>query len=56
MLDCVLDLLRQVSEAQDAYYQAGCGSNQVQGLICHDNVEDAYFHPSTLRGVPEARF
>ncbi len=51
--------LSQQTEVKDAHSQAGHVSDQVQGLVCHDQSKGRilpYLHPSLSQRVPEVCF
>ncbi len=55
----MIEPLCHETQVQDAYYQASCVSNQVQGLVCDDISEKRllpYIHSSSTTEVPEVCF
>ncbi len=54
-----IEPLSHATEVQDALYRAGCVSDQVQGLLCHNRSKRRilpHLHPSPSQGVPEVCF
>ncbi len=50
-----IEPLSHATEVQDALYRAGCVSDQVRGLVCHDRSKRRilpHLHPSPSQGVP----